>query len=179
MALFPNGGSQLTHLVVAIFPYPGYLPSWKCHWEGFGRQPFSFALTACLLSLFLFFHLISLSPSFPHCPTCFSSLIIQSCVKLSVSRSPGNRLTFALGYCSHLLALKYLNIQNPTLHLRHGQISAATIPRLRPEYMAMWSAFMNVFYLFHKPGAGHMWHWANMHYVRCFAHISMHVCAFV
>lgn len=149
MAPVPTGGSQLTHLLVAIFPHPSYLPSWKCHKEGFGRQPFSFALTFCLLSPASFFSssYLSLLASLTT-PTCFSSLIIPSCVKLSVSRSQGNRLTFALGYCSHLLALKCLNIQNPTLHLRHRQISAAPISHLSHKYMTMWSAFMNVFYLY-------------------------------
>lgn len=95
----------------------------------------------------LFFILPSLFPSLPHCSYLSSSLIVPSCVKLSVACSLGNWLTFALGYCSHLLPLKYLNRQNPTLHLRHGQISATTISQC-PEYTTMRSAFIYVFNLF-------------------------------
>lgn len=73
-----------------------------------------------------FFFLILNLTSVYETHTCLS-IIIPSCVKLSASCSLGNLLTFALGFCSHLLALKYLNIQIPTLHLRHEQISGARI----------------------------------------------------
>ena len=148
MALLPNGGRRLTHLKVPFFPpHTCYLLSRKCHQEDFGRQPFSFALTSCRLPLFPFFILPSLFPSLPHCSYLSSSLIVPSCIKLSVACSLGNWLTFALGYCSHLLPLKYLNRQNPTLHLRHGQISPTTISQC-PEYITMRSAFMYLFNLF-------------------------------
>lgn len=139
MAVLPNGGSWLTHLTVLVIYLAGNVTKKTLVGSHFP-----------LLSppvFFLFFHLAYhclCVPASLTTPTCFSSLIIQSCVKLSVPHSPGNRLTFALGYCSHLLALKYLNIQNPTLHLRHGQISAGTISHLSPECMTMWSAFMNM-----------------------------------
>lgn len=145
MALVPIGGSRLTHLLVAIFPHPSYLPSWKCHRESFDRQTFSFTLTSCLLSLFLFYpSYLSLSHT---ARTCF----IPSCVKLSVSCSPGNRLTFALEHCSNLLALKYMNRQNPTLHFRHGKISATMTSPLSHQHMAVyWSVFMCMYRCWRK-----------------------------
>lgn len=104
------------------------------------------------------FHLLSLPPFFlssfflpilyiflPHCTYRFLSLITPSCVKLTVSCSPGNRLTFALGYYSNLLVLKYMDRQNPTLHFRHGKISATVTSPLSHQHMAVyWSVFMNV-----------------------------------
>lgn len=84
----------------------------------------------CLSSFF--FHLIHLSLFLPASLPLPVSLLLscEHIMRKTVSRSPVNRLTFAFGYCSNLLALKYLNIQNPTLHLRHGQIPPATISHL-------------------------------------------------
>lgn len=119
----------------------------------------------------------SLFLAFLTAPSCFSSLIIPSCVKLAVSHSQRNRLTFALWYCSHLVALKCLNIQNPTLHLRHKQISAGTISHLSREY-TIWFAFVDVFYLF-----SHTRCWSRVvlskHMGRCFEHVTLqpeHLC---
>lgn len=120
------------------------------------RSSFFFHLIHLYLSLLVFLSALTYVPS----------LIILSCVKLSVSRSPGNRLTFALGYCSHLLALKHLNIQNPTLHLRHWQISPATISH-SCVYDHVFCIHECCYLFFHKPGAGHMWHWANIQYDAC------------
>lgn len=160
MAPVPVAGSQLTHLPVAIFPHPSYLPSCNCQYEGFGRQEFYFSLPLLFYPFDLFLSCLASLTA----PTYFSSLIIPSCVKLAVSCSQRNRLTFALGYCSHLVALKCLNIQNPTLHLRHRQISAATISHLNHKYTVwpygthswMFSTFS------HTPVSGHTWYWANI-----------------
>lgn len=91
-----------------------------------------------VVCFFLILNLTNVSESH----TCLS-IIKPSCVKLSASCSLGNMLTFAFGFCSHLLTLEYLNIQIPTLHLRHEQISGAWISHLSPVGKTLWSAFIN------------------------------------
>lgn len=74
--------------------------------------------------------------------TCLS-IIIPSWLKLSAACSLGNLTAFALGFCRHLLTLKYLNTQISALHLRLEQISGAWIWHSSPESETLWTAIIN------------------------------------
>jgi len=136
MNLVPARYSQLTYLLLVIFPLPSYLPNctFKCHQDSLVVSHFPFVsssvffhfffstLSISLLSTLSSFFIWYLFSGLPHCP-CLFHLSHYSIMRKTISPSPGNRLTFAAGYCSHLLALKYQHIQNPTLHLRQSNIN--------------------------------------------------------
>lgn len=110
---FSSNFWQPTH-ISWIFSHPSYLPtwSWKCHLESRGRQPVS-SRSQLLSAFFSSFLLLSV----PHSLPLSLHLSYHSILRKTISPSPGNRLTFAVGYCSHLLCPKIPEHTEPYLPL--------------------------------------------------------------